>query len=147
MLNILGPLMACMPFLVTPLAALAADRSPLDYPLSQYGLMLGTALLGGLVSWYSRVRKGELPAWNLMQLIGELATSAFAGLIAFWMCEAFDWPPLITASMVGIAGHMGTRAIVAAEAWARRRVEAIAVPIAAPIRPAPPATSTEEPRP
>lgn len=96
-------------------------KDPLSYPLKQYGLMLGTALLGGLVSWYAKVRKGELAGASITQLIGELCTSAFAGLLTFWGCEAAGMSPLLTAALVGIAGHMGTRAIAWAEETAKRR--------------------------
>lgn len=104
-------------------AASAAEQAkdPLNYPLRQYGLVLAVALLGGVVSWAHKVRSGAAQAWNLMQLVGELCTSALAGLLAFWLCEWQGFNPLLTASLVGIAGHMGTRAIAAAEAVAQRR--------------------------
>lgn len=96
-------------------AAAEAAKDPLSYPMKQYLLMLGTALLGGLVSWYAKVKRGDLRGWNVMQLVGELATSAFAGLLCFWLCEYANTPQLVTVSLVGIAGHMGTRAISAFE--------------------------------
>lgn len=108
--------------LAAPGAARAADRDPLDYPLKQYAFLLGVALLGGLVSWITKVRKGQAQPWNLMALTGELFTSAFAGLLMFWMCAAADVSPLITAGLVGIAGHMGTRAITELEKFAERRM-------------------------
>jgi hypothetical protein len=102
-------------------AALAADKDPLEYSLRQYGLVLALALLGGLVSFYAKVRAGHVSAWNLAHLIGELATSAFAGLLCFWMAEVAGLPQLVTACLVGIAGHMGARAIAVFEQWAQRR--------------------------
>jgi hypothetical protein len=114
--------MLCMQMLLPAIAyAQATLKDPLNYPLRQYGFMLGTALLGGLVSWYAKVRKGEIAAWSINQLIGELATSAFAGLLAFWLCESMSLAPLVTASLVGIAGHMGTRAIQGLENFAQKR--------------------------
>lgn len=107
--------------LVAPTAAQAAEKDPLDYTLKQYGLALGIALLGGLVNWVAKVRRGEAQMWNLMALMGELCTSAFAGLIAFWLCEASNVSPLLTACLTGIAGHMGTRAISEFEQFAARR--------------------------
>ncbi len=107
--------------LTVHLSAWAEPKDPLNYPLRQYGLMLGTAILGCLVSWAAKVRAGTVNAWNIMHLIGELCTSAFAGLMAFWICESFGSPPLVTASLVGIAGHMGTRAIAMFEAYAEKR--------------------------
>lgn len=104
-------------------ASSAADsiKDPLAYPMSQYLAMLGAALLGGFVSWYAKVRRGELAGWNVMHLVGELATSAFAGLLCFWLCESAGTPQLVTISLVGISGHMGTRAISAFEQFAQRK--------------------------
>lgn len=107
--------------LLAPLVARADQKGPLDYSLKQYGFTLAIALLGGLVSWLTKVRRGDAAAWNLMQLIGELATSAFAGLLAFWICEWSGAPALLGAALIGISGHMGTRAIQAFETFALRR--------------------------
>jgi hypothetical protein len=108
--------------LLLPLAARAdSGKDPLAYPVKQYGFVLGLALFGGLVSFYARVRKGEVMALNITQLIGELTTSAFAGLLCFWLCELSGAPPLLAACLVGVAGHMGTRAISTFEQFAMRR--------------------------
>lgn len=100
-------------------------RDPLDYPLKQYFLLLAVSILGGLVSWYAKIKAGTVKTWNIMHLIGELATSSFAGLLAFWICAYFNTPPLLMAALVGIAGHMGTRAIYVFEQWASKRLPAI----------------------
>jgi ABC-type sugar transport system substrate-binding protein len=108
--------------LLLPVAARAqAAKDPLSYPIKQYGFVLGMALMGGLVGWYAKVRKGEAQAWNITQLVGELCTSAFAGLLCFWLCELVGAPALLGACLVGVAGHMGTRAITAFEAYAMKR--------------------------
>ncbi len=113
--------------LLCPLLAHAQDgkaKNPLDYSLSQYGLVLGIALLGGAVSWAGKVRAGHLPAWSISHLIGELATSSLAGLICFWICEWSGISPLLTAALTGICGHMGTRGLAMFEAWASQRFTA-----------------------
>lgn len=107
--------------LLGPLIARADAKGPLDYSLKQYGMTLAIALLGGLVSWLTKVRKGDASPWNVMQLTGELCTSAFAGLMAFWLCEWSGAPPLLSAALTGIAGHMGTRAIATFEDFAQKR--------------------------
>ena len=119
MRRLLAALVAATPFAAD--AAATVEKDPLNYSLGQYGAMLSIALLGGLVSWIGKVRRGDVGAWNIMQLVGELATSAFAGLLCFWICEAFGTPSLVTISLVGISGHMGTRAIVIFERWAARK--------------------------
>lgn len=98
-------------------AAHAQDtvKDPLNYPLKQYGLILGVSLLGGLVAWGDKVRRGHLRAWNLMALVGELATASLAGLLCFWACEWAGFAPNLTASLTGLSGYMGTRALALAE--------------------------------
>lgn len=115
-------LLVCL-HMLAPAISSAQDvlKDPLRYSLRDYGLILAVALLGGLVSWYAKVRRGEIPGYSVMQLIGELATSAFAGLIAFWLCEWANFPQLLTAAMVAISGHMGTAAIKQFEKLAERK--------------------------
>jgi hypothetical protein len=109
--------------MLSPVAAWAQDKAknPLDYSLKQYALFLGIALLGGVVSWYSKVRSGAIPAVSINHLIGELSSSAFAGLLCFWICEWSGFPQLLTAALTGIMGHMGTRGVTLFEEWAARR--------------------------
>ena len=84
--------------------------------------MLGLALFGGFASWWAKVRKGEMAYWSLSGLIGELTISAFAGVIAFFGCEYLSLGPLLTPAVVGIAGHMGGRAIALLERAGERRL-------------------------
>lgn len=95
-------------------------KNPLDYPIKQYGLILGVSLLGGLVAWGNKVRLKQLHAWNLMALVGELATASLAGLLCFWACEWAGFAPNLTASLTGLSGYMGTRALAIAEERASR---------------------------
>jgi hypothetical protein len=129
MRRLLAALVAATPF-AAEAATATVEKDPLNYSLGQYGAMLSVALLGGLVSWIGKVRRGDVGAWNIMQLVGELATSAFAGLLCFWICEAFGTPSLVTISLVGISGHMGTRAIVIFERWAARKYGLQVPPVA-----------------
>ena len=92
------------------------DKDPSTYGLITYLWVIGLAAWGGLVNFYRKVKSGETRAFNLIELIGEIATSAFAGLITFWLCEAAQFNPL-----VGISGHMGSQAIYQLERWAQVR--------------------------
>jgi hypothetical protein len=124
-IRILAMTILCM-HLLTPIAAWAqaASRNPLDYSLKQYLLVLGFALLGGLVGWYNKVRSGVIPGWSINHLVGELCTSAFAGLMTFWVCEWMNFAPLLTAALTGVMGHMGTRAVTMLEEFATKRFSA-----------------------
>lgn len=111
--------------LLLPIAVQAQTtiRNPLNYSLAEYGLMLGVAIAGGVVSWIRKVRAGEYPAWSLGQLIGEMAISAFAGLLTFWGCEYIGAPQLLTASLAGISGLASSKTLTMAETWAQKWME------------------------
>ena len=98
-------------------------KTPTSYSPQEYGIVLATALLGGLASWYMKVRKGELVMWNLSALIGELCVSAFAGLIAFWLCEYGNLNPLLTSAIVGMAGHAGAKGLSWVELMGKSLIE------------------------
>lgn len=111
--------------LLVPIAVWAQSvvKTPLSYSLQEYGIVLGTALLGGLASWWMKVRRGEILAWNLSSLIGELCVSAFAGLLAFWLCEYFTLNPLLTSAIVGMSGHAGAKGLIWVESAGQKVLE------------------------
>ena len=124
MTRIVLTLLLCIHLLI-PLAAQAqtALKTPLSYSLQEYGIVLATALLGGLANWWIKVRKGEMVGWNIAALIGELCVSAFAGLTAFWLCEWWAIQPLLTAAIVGMSGHAGARGLNWLETSGQRLME------------------------
>lgn len=96
-------------------------KDPTTYSLITYLWVGVLSAWGGLVSFLRKRNAGEARPWNFAELIGEIVTSAFAGLITFWLCEAADIQPLVTAALVGITGHMGGRALFHFEKWAESR--------------------------
>lgn len=90
-------------------------------PVSTFMLAIGIAIFGGLVRWIAMVKKGEVEGHRLMGLIGELATSAFAGMLAYWLCQWAGLSETLILPLVGMSGHMGTRAIAAIESGAAKR--------------------------
>lgn len=115
----------CLQLLI-PMSAMAQSVSPKDpmsYPLKTYGFMLFVAVLGGVVSFYAKVRRGEVAGHSIMHLVGEIATSAFAGLLTFWLCEYLNVPQILTAPLVGVSGHMGAKAISMFENAAKAKFE------------------------
>lgn len=102
------------------------EKDPTTYSLITYAWVLLLASLGGAVNFLRKLRAGSVRAWNVTEFIGELVTSAFAGVITFWLCEAAEIRPLLTAALVGIAGHMGSRAIFHLERFFEARFPATA---------------------
>jgi hypothetical protein len=123
-----APLLVAMALVAAPAHAVDAAalavvaKTPWSYSLKEYGFVLGMALLGGVVEWYAKVRRGELNAGNITALVGELTTAALAGLLAFFVCEWLSVNPMLAAAVVGISGHMGARALALAEAALQSRV-------------------------
>ena len=93
------------------------DKDPTSYSLITYGWVFALAILGGVVSFMRKLQAGHARVFNLVEFLGEIVTSAFAGVITFCMCEHSQLSPLVTAALVGVSGHMGSRAIFRAEGW------------------------------
>ena len=79
--------------------------------------MVAVAMLGGIVSFYGKVKAGNARAANLAELVGELFISGIVGVFTYWLLRGFDVNPYLIAAGVGISGHMGSRAIFMAEKW------------------------------
>lgn len=98
------------------------EKDPSNYPLLTYAWVFGLAMLGGMVNFARKVRTGAARVFNVTEFIGELLTSGFAGLLTFWLCEAADMNKLVSAVLIGISGHMGSRAIFKFEKWAEEKL-------------------------
>lgn len=105
MVNLLGA------FLATTGDAIAGERGPFDYHFLTYLWVFAVSAFAGLVSFFRKVRQGKARAFNIAELVGELATSALAGLLTFWLCEWGSVDKLLSAVCIAVSGHMGTRAI------------------------------------
>ncbi len=76
------------------------------------------ATWGGIVGYAQRLRSGEVFSWRL--LIIDLVISSFAGVLTWLLCEAAGIGGPISAMLIAISGHMGTRAIASLEAVRER---------------------------
>jgi hypothetical protein len=96
--------------------AQAAKASPFDQAfLITYVWIVAIACLGGAAAFYRKMLSGHARPFNLTEFIGELFVSAFAGVITFWLCRWANVDDWLGAAFVGIAGHMGSRAIFMGE--------------------------------
>lgn len=75
-----------------------------------YLWLIVLALWGGTVSYISRIRKGNA-AFSAAELVGEWTISGFAGVLTAYFCTELQLSYYMTAALVGIAGHMGGRAL------------------------------------
>lgn len=98
------------------------EKDPSNYPLLTYLWVIAIASWGGIVSFYRKMKSGRARPFNFVEFIGEITTSAFVGVMTFWLCEAAAINPFVSAALIGISGHMGSRAIWQLERWAERRL-------------------------
>lgn len=119
-------LLCVVAFMVSP--AQAADpRSPFDFSPLTFGWVLLISILGGGVNYNSNVRKGRA-RFHLAEFIGEMFTSAFVGLLTFWLCQGGGVPEMLQPVFVGISGHMGSRAIFKIQHYIDARTPAMLSP-------------------
>ena len=65
---------------------------------------------GGTVNYFHHVTKHKLK-FSAIRLTIDLSTSAFVGVLTYLLCREAGIHDGVTAAMVGISGHMGTRAL------------------------------------
>lgn len=79
------------------------------------------------MAFLRKLQKRRNRQFNLIEFIGECTTSAFAGVLAFWVCQwaeqVLGLHPSLTPAIVGVAGHMGSRFIVLLEGKLTKKVE------------------------
>jgi len=73
------------------------EKDPTTYTLMTYGWVVLLATWGGIVSFIRKIKAGESRPNNIMEFVGEIVTSGFAGVITFYLCEASSMSPLLTA--------------------------------------------------
>lgn len=99
------------------------EKSPESYSILTYAWVFGLSMLGGAVNFMRKLQSGYSKAFNIVEFFGELVTSAFAGVLTFWLCENAQMSPLVTAALVGISGHMGSRCIYLMENWVKAKID------------------------
>lgn len=97
------------------------EKSPENFTWLTYAWVFGLSALGGAVSFIQKVKNGHARAWNFAEFAGEISTSAFAGVMTFYLCEWSGFAPLASAAFVGIAGHMGSKAMAHLESFFESR--------------------------
>ncbi len=89
--------------------------------LMTWGLVMILSIWGGMISYIRRARLGSAK-FNIVELIGEISTSAFVGVITFNLCQFAGFGMALSAALVGIAGHMGSRGLYILQIILQKRV-------------------------
>ena len=96
---------------------LTEEKTIYSFTLLTYLWVILLSIWGGAVNYINKVKSGATNRFNLTELIGDVFTSGFVGLLTFWLCQAAEFNSLVTAACVGISGHMGARAVWAFERY------------------------------
>lgn len=101
------------------------EKTPLDYTILQYLFVAILGALGGLIARLQIIMGIGVHCWKcaIGRIISDSCTSGFCGILAFWACESINMKPLLTAVIIGITGHMGSRALFLVEKLISERIK------------------------
>jgi len=91
------------------------NKDPLNYSIFTYLWVLILSIWGGTAYNIRKIREGKLKRFSFSEWVGDIVISGFLGVITFWLCEYADIDPLLTAAIVGISSHQGTKGIAVIE--------------------------------
>ena len=115
-------ILLCAVVFMVNLAQAAEARSPFDYGVLTYIWVLCLSAFGGIVNFSRKLRDARTTPFRLTEFVGEIATSSFAGLLTFWLCESAGIDRLIAACAIAISGHMGSRAVFKIERFLEKKM-------------------------
>lgn len=107
-----------------------------------YSWVFALSMLGGVANFFRKLKAGAARPFNFAELIGEIIISGFVGVCTFLLCEAARFNPLLSAALIAISGHMGSRAIFQLEQFYTRRLTG-AAPVPMPGEPLAPQVAPE----
>jgi len=96
------------------------EKDPLSYSLLTYAWVFCLSVFGGSAGYLRKLRSGLIARFSITELAGEWVISAFVGVVTFYLCEWSAMPGVLSAALIGIASHMGSRAIFILETAADR---------------------------
>jgi len=90
---------------------------PASISMITYAWVILLAVWGGLIRVMREIKFGEKSAAEMTWIFFvEILTSAFVGVLTFYLCTASDIQPLYTAVLTSTSGWMGVRALAVFEA-------------------------------
>ena len=80
------------------------------------------SIAGGITSYIRKMKTGLIKRFSVMEFIGEIFVAFFVGLVTMLFCQWAEYPMLLTGGIVGLAAHMGSRALFVAEVIFSRKI-------------------------
>lgn len=97
-------------------------KDPTNYPLLTYLWVIALSVWGGIVHHIKKLKSGTVTRFSFSELIGDIVISGFIGVMTFYLCEYANFDELLTAFLVGISSHMGTRGLMVLEELASKKL-------------------------
>jgi len=86
-------------------------KDPTSYSLLTYAWIVLLAAAGGALNFIRKARTGDIEKFDYVLFCVEVLASGLVGIITFWLCEHAGFDRLLTAALVGVSGHMGSRTL------------------------------------
>lgn len=91
------------------------EKDPTLWSFATWILVAAISLIGGLSSWYRRVKAGHARTFNLIELAGEVSISFLMGFTGFVVADWYFDSHGIAAGIAGMSAHFSTRLLFSAE--------------------------------
>ena len=98
-------------------------KDPQNYSLITYVWVIGMAMLGGVANNVKKLKDGTLKRFSFSELLGDLIISGFLGIVTFFLCEYAGLDRMLSAALVGMSAHQGTRGIYFIEELIARKLK------------------------
>ena len=90
-------------------------KDPTTWSTATWLLVSGLSMLGGVSSWYRRVKSGHTRAFNVIEFFGELSISGLMGFVGFVTADNYFQSEGIAGACAGMSAHFATRLLFNAE--------------------------------
>lgn len=108
------------------------EKDPMTYEFLTYFWVTIVSVWGGAASFIRRVRKMDQPRYSVVEFVGEIVISIGVGLLTFFLCEWANLDRMLSAALIGVTAHMGSRALLVGEQvlerWVKNRLGVSDVP-------------------
>lgn len=98
-------------------------RDPQNYSFITYLWVFAMAMLGGVANNVKKIKDGTLKRFSFSELVGDLIISGFLGIVTFFLCEYAGLDRMLTAALIGMSAHQGTRGIYFIEELIARQLK------------------------
>jgi hypothetical protein len=100
------------------------NNTPNDWTQLLTALWVVTlSIWGGTVHTIKKVRDGVLERFTFREWLYDVITSGFIGVITYALCKYAGFDEWLSAVMIGISSHQGTRALLVIEQAITKRLE------------------------